>query len=465
MKKFFAWLDRTFIKPVEDSKMPIGVFILMAVGYIALRNLMEGSFESLHLLGLSPITLHGIEELFLHLNFAWLFVFMAGIILIHFVTGYDIRKIARVLLTYSFIVVLPPIIDVMFNPGGYYLLYPTNIETVVTGFKALYRPWLFFKEWHGGAIPYGSTPGMIIEGYLGIILVAVYSGMRAKGTVRKVVAVIGAPLVIGAALAFAGVAGISQVLVSMWIPHDPVTGTTIYFTGGLLSSATRKYAIVLLFSFVPVLWLGLWLYNKMKTRLLMKALDPFMLILTAVAMGAGFLFAWLGLKDILTGVPRNPFDYLALVGFLVLGLLTASLKIFAGKAADHSLDTKDRKTFKRGATGMLVLAGGYVWALGYSPLFVWIAGMALMLIIELPPVRLKRFLIPSAISNALFILIMVICGYSIFTTSRTMSVFPWQIAVAVFGVMTLTFLGRDLIRRSLTKSPRTSGEAVQKKES
>ncbi len=460
----FKWIDDTFIKPVENSKAPLGLFILLSMGYIAVRNLLEGTFEALHILGLSTITLNGLEEVFLHLNFAWMFMFMTAIILIHFVTGHDIRKITKVVLTYSFLIILPPIIDSLFRAGGFYLFYPTDINTIVTVFKAALRPWLIFQKWQGANVPYGSSPGMVIEGYLGLIMVITYIARRTKPLSRKIFAIVISPLILTLSLGIAGTSGIFHMLASRLIPHDPVSGMTIFFTGGLVGSVARKNALILLFPFVLVFFLGIWLYNKEKTRKLIRSLNPLTLTLTALATVAGFFFAWMGLKDILIGVPRNPFDYLALLGFIIFGIFTAALKIFAGKAADESLDEASRKTFKRGAIGAFVFAGVFIWSLGYAPLFIWVVALALMMVIELPPLRLKRFLLPSAISNAMFILVLVICGYSIFTTNRTMNVFPWQIALAVFAVMTVVFLGIDFIKRLPASTERKSigvGEAEE----
>jgi hypothetical protein len=428
MKKFFTWLDRTFIKPIENSKMPLGTFILIAYGYMVVRDMLEGVLETPGI-GLAATTIITIEMLLMHFPLFYFMLFTVAIILIHFSTGHDIRKITRVLFIYSFIILIAPLVDPLFRPGGYNLAYPGDPRMILQGIKATFGLGKFY---------YGSSPGMLIEGYLGALLVAIYSGLRAPTTRRKVISILLAPLILIVATLTAG--GLQMVV-------GAIFGGGVYATGGLISSATRKYSLVLLLPLIPLIWLGLWRYSREKVRLLLRSLKPFLLVLSALAAGAGFLFGWLNLRDVLVGVPRNPFDYIALFALLVLGVLAGSANLFFGNAYDPAVDTGDRRTFRRAAGGLFVLSMLLAWCLGYTALFIVIAFFVCGLVLHTPPLRLSRFAVSSSFFYALGMFILVAAGYSLFGMERTLSVFPWQLGLAVFLPLWAVLLGREFILR------------------
>ncbi len=447
MKKFFNWIDKTFVKPVEESKMPLGAFVLLAAAYILARNLFEGAFESMHLLGLSTITLLGVEEMFLHLMFSWMYLFMVIIVLLSFTTGHDIRKITRVLLTYSFIILIPPFVDFIFMPGGFRLAYPNDISVTFKILYVLARPWIIFDPRmvyeYSQNLPYGASPGMGIEIILGIILVFIYTWMRSPTTKRRIIALVLIPLVLFGTILLTGGA---QVLMASF-PGDAHLSKTVYFSGGLITSPTRKYALIVILPFIVVLFVGLLLYNKEKARMLIRSIDPFQAVLGAVAACAGFLFAWLGLKDVLTGVPRNPFDYIALLGLAVMGATSTSTRLFLSSTWDAAKPQDERKTFARAAGGMLILTVALAWCLGYSNLFILVVSLVFGLINAMPPLRLARWSVPSSLANSFAVLMLVYCGYSLFATERTFTVFPWWLSLAVFAPLLLLFLAREFILR------------------
>jgi hypothetical protein len=428
MKKFFTWLDRTFIKPIENSKMPLGTFILIAYGYMVVRDMLEGVLETPGI-GLAATTIITIEMLLMHFPLFYFMLFTVAIILIHFSTGHDIRKITRVLFIYSFIILIAPLVDPLFRPGGYNLAYPGDPRMILQGIKATFGLGKFY---------YGSSPGMLIEGYLGALLVAIYSGLRAPTTRRKVISILLAPLILIVATLTAG--GLQMVV-------GAIFGGGVYATGGLISSATRKYSLVLLLPLIPLIWLGLWRYSREKVRLLLRSLKPFLLVLSALAAGAGFLFGWLNLRDVLVGVPRNPFDYIALFALLVLGVLASSANLFFGNAYDPAVDTGDRRTFRRAAGGLFILSMLLAWCLGYTALFIVIAFFVCGLVLHTPPLRLSRFAVSSSFFYALGMFILVAAGYSLFGMERTLSVFPWQLGLAVFLPLWAVLLGREFILR------------------
>jgi|GEM_PF-2345089 len=452
MKKFFSWLDRTFIKPVEDSKMSLGTFILIAAGYILVRNLAEGAFESLHTLGLATLTLHGLEETFLHLMFSWFYLFLCLIILMWITSGHDFRKITRVLLTYSFFILIPVIIDPLLRPGGFRLAYPTDIRIIPQAFSIVLRPWILLDPnmlyKYGPDLPYGASPGMFAEALVGIIVIAVYGGLRAKPRWRKILAVLLAPAVAIGGMFFAGVA---QVAVN-WIPYTaPASGLDAYHSGGLINSATRKYAMIILVPFLLLLILGLWLYNRKKTKLLIKAPNPIHLVIGAVAAVVGYFFAWMHLKDVLVNIPGNPFDYISIVVLAYLGLTTVALVTYLSKAFSPTLKEDDRKTFKRGAWGMFILSMALAWSLGYSVIFIFVVALVFGLILTLPPLRLERIPIASSLVRTMSVYMLVFCGFSLFTSELTFNVFPWKLALVVFAALFGIFLVLEILDRWVLK--------------
>lgn len=464
MKKFFTWLDKTFIKPVEESKMSLGTFILIAAGYILARNLTEGAFESLHILGLANITLQGVEETFLHLMFSWLYLFLVLIILMRITTGHDIRKITRVFLVYSFVILIPILIDPLIRSGGYRLAYPTDITEIPKILSFIFRPWIFLDPnliyKYGAQLPYGGSPGMLVEGFLGAFLIMIYSGLKAKTTVRKVLSIVLTPAVMIGSIT---VAGVAQVLMNM-IPYNaPVSGLDVYYSGGLINSPTRKYAIIILVPFMLLLLLGLWLYNREKAKLLIRSLNPFHLLLGAVAALAGYFFAWLHLRDILVGVPGNPFDYVALILLVYLGLTTIAMGRFLAQSFNPSCAKDKQKTFRRGAWGMFILSMVLAWALGYPALYITVTALFFGALLGLPPIRLERFLVPSSLAKTLSVYLLIFCGYSLFATERTFSVFPWKLALVLFVSLWAVFVVWEIVVRYLSKRKDEGNKVINTK--
>lgn len=444
----FKWIDRTFIKPVENSKMPLGTFILITYGYTLVRDMLEGMLETPGM-GLAATTIITIEMLLMHFPLFYFMLFTVVILLTHFSTGHDIRKITRVLFIYSFIILIAPLVDPLFRSGGYNLAYPGDPRMILQGIKASFGLGSFY---------YGSSPGMLIEGWLGTLLVAVYGGLRAPTTRRKVISILLSPLIVIVAVLVAG--GLQMVVGVIFGSGTamPASVAGIYATGGLISSATRKYALVLLLPLIPIIWLGLWRYSREKVRLLLRSLKPFLLVLSALAAGAGFLFGWLNLRDVLIGVPRNPFDYIALFALLVLGVLASSASLFFGYAYDPAVDAGTRRTFRRAAGGLFVLSGLIAWCLGYPALFTVIAFFVCSLVLHVPPLRLSRFAVSSSFFCALGMFILVAVGYSLFGMERILRVFPWQLGLAVFLPLWALLLGREFILRRARPGPEEEGE-------
>jgi hypothetical protein len=448
MKRFFNWLDKTFIKPVESSRMGLGTFALIAYGYVVFRNILEGMLGTLGL-GLAATTIATIEMMLLHFPLFYFMLFILLILLIHFSTGHDIRKVTHVLFVYSAIILIAPLVDSLFGPGGYSLAYPGDPSMIWQSTKATFG---------FGKLYYGASPGMLIAGGLGVILVAVYGGLSAQKTWRKVLSILLAPVILVAAVFIAG--GLQQIVAFVFGggASGAVAVANIYNTGGLIGTATRKYALSLLLPLIGAIWLGLWLYNREKVRLLLRSLKPFLLVLSALASGAGFLFGWLNLRDVLVGVLRNPFDYIALVALLVLGALAGSASLFFGYAYDPGVDEGARRTFGRAARGFLVLSILLAWCLGYPALFAVAAFFVCVLALHVPPLRLSRFAVSSSFFYTLGMFILLVAGYSLFGLERTLSIIPWQLGLAVFLPLWAVLLGRELILRLLRGKSRDMGE-------
>jgi hypothetical protein len=444
----FKWIDRTFIKPVENSKMPLGTFILIAYGYTLVRDMLEGVLETPGI-GLTATTIVTIEMMLMHFPLFYFMLFIVVIILIHFSTGHDIRKITRVLFIYSFIILIAPLVDPLIRPGGYNLAYPGDPRMILQGIKASFGL---------GKLYYGASPGMLIEAYLGIILVAIYSGLRAPTTRRKVLSILLAPVILVVAGFIAG--GLQQIMAVIFGggAAGVVSTANVYATGGLIGSPTRKYALVLLLPLIPLIWLGLWRYSREKVRLLLRSLKPFLLVLSALAAGAGFLFGWLNLRDVLIGVLRNPFDYIALLALLVLGVLGAGVLLFLGHGYDPNREKAEQKTFRRAAGGLFILSMLLTWCLGYPTLFIVITFFVCVFVLKIPPLRLSRFAVPSSFFYALGMFMLVAAGYSLFGMERTLNVFPWQLGLAVFLPLWAVFLGREFILRRARPGSEEEGE-------
>lgn len=306
LKKFIS----IFIKPIEESSVPMFFFWLTAGAYIYIRNFLESIFESLHFLGLSPITLYGIEETFLHLPLFYLVIFTSSIIFLKLFLGKKGTSITKVVLFYSFIIALPPIVDIMFKRTGYRLLYPMRMEWVPRILGYLFG---IVKE-----PPLGITPGMQFEVIIGVISVMVYGFLCSRNVLKTVLSLLG-PLV-GIVLAGGAQIFIAHIsnLVGLSSKYNQV-----YFSGGLINSPSRKYAFVLFWVFLALI--GFWSVVSYpgKIRKNCRIIKKIKLILYSVAVVAGFAGGWWLFKNIFTQVFHNIFDYLLVISLPLYGALFA----------------------------------------------------------------------------------------------------------------------------------------------
>lgn len=449
----FKWIDKTFIKPVEESKMPLGVFVLFAYAYIFIRTVLEGSFEFLHTMSMvhAPATLASLEDMFLHFPLFYFMIYVVAILLLSLVTGHDTRKVSRVVLIYSFVILIPPLVDPLFRSAGYRLLYPlqSDFQALLDIGRDFIFPWRMFSAEQGvtGTV-YGSSPGMALEAYAGVILSMVFCGLRGPTKARKIAGIFLAIPAICIAMLCGGL----PATLAGFLGGGPAKAQIVYLASGLIKSRSLKTALALILPFLPIAGVWLWLYSREKMRLLWRSLDPLRVILSGLAGPAGYLMAWIGFRPVLASAPSNPFDYLAIPGLAFMGVVVGSWITALMQAHDSSRGEAERQSFRQASFALIIFSFASAWSLGYTSLY--LAGIAMIMgaLTAVPPIRLERFLVPASLAKALSVFLLVLAGYSLFADTCTLNVFPWQLFLGVFLPLWAVFVLWELISRGYLKA-------------
>jgi hypothetical protein len=166
---------RKMLNRIENSKTPFAYFLLTFFFVITLRNFFDLSYNLLVFPRHTPFIKMFLEEL-PHLYLFYIDTVLAMAILFHFAVKERIEKILKVIMSFSFVLAMAPIIDltVFLLTGRYFTaayMFPGSEPTLLSKFLSFFGP----------LTPQGITPGMRIE--IGLVLAAscIYFLAKKKG--------------------------------------------------------------------------------------------------------------------------------------------------------------------------------------------------------------------------------------------------------------------------------------------
>ncbi len=131
LKKFWNYW-KEFILSLENTEIPFSYFLLTFLFTVTMRNFLE-----VFSCGTS------ISSDFIHYYLFYISLCLSMILLFYFATGEDIVKISRVILTGFFIIISPPILDIILTSGkGYILAYllPGLHHNIILKFFTFFGP-------------------------------------------------------------------------------------------------------------------------------------------------------------------------------------------------------------------------------------------------------------------------------------------------------------------------------------
>ena len=96
---------------------------------------------------------------------------------------------------------------------------------------------------------------------------------------------------------------------------------------------------------------------------------------------------------------------------------------------------------------MIIFSIALSWCLGYPAMYITVVALFIGALLGLPPIRLGRFRVPAALVKTFTVFLMVFAGYSLFTTEKTFTVFPWQLSLLIFFPLLAIFLVMEFLSR------------------
>jgi 4-hydroxybenzoate polyprenyltransferase/Flp pilus assembly protein TadD len=427
------------INRVENQKTRWFSILLTLFSIILLRNFLEGILEEAHTITLLEDIYRSLLTNFVHFLFFYLSLFLSFIVVLTLLTKEKIEKVTRVVVTFSPILLVPPIVDFFISKGaGLNLSYTTE--------KMDFFRILLTGPFHIKRIV-GITPGMRIEVVSIYLLVFLYVFCKGKGILRSLLATIGIHLCL---ILFVDLPHLITILAGKDFK-------LFYGPGSLLVQDTQKFGILYLFLFTALLLLTGLLFFRPFMKKVLKSIRYVRAINYTGAVLFGFLIGYCLLKKYVPFLFTNPWDYLAILSLVVSVFFSFSGAVIFNDSTDIETDrisrkrnplTSDSIDRKRYQTvGIVFFSLGLLFALNtsYTSFFLVLILILLSFIYSSPPFRLKRIPILATLILAFSTLLCLILGYSLFAGGNAFLSFPKKLQLLFLVSLTCGFTPKDLV--------------------
>jgi 4-hydroxybenzoate polyprenyltransferase len=425
-----------FIAGLEERGFGVFSGFLTFTGIAVLRAVLEGALENARILTVQASEWQSLLFVFLHLYMFFAASYLGITVFLSLFARERIARVARAVLSFFWIILLPPLVDALFFGGGMKLTYLPEVKEVWMTALAYFNPFSQIR----------ITPGMRAETYLVLLGSIIYITIKTRNILR---ALAGA-LVIYAYMLF--VLGSFPAFIA-WACHTDFQA--VFKTGGLLLLDTQKYGLVnlLLSTVMAGIAIGMWKPAALKAVFVMtrpKKL-PFYIVMALVGFGVGntlFSFAY----------PRlwaNPFDWFAVLGMLLAVLFAYWSSTILNDLLDLPVDRANGKITPltagllnegeaRALAAGLAVAGGF-WAisLGWPSFLIYAVMLFLGFVYSAPPLRLKALPLVATFNLAACALFASYLGFSLFAKEKAITVFPGELAAAFLLGITCSFTLKD----------------------
>jgi 4-hydroxybenzoate polyprenyltransferase len=373
------------IDNIENSKTPIGFFILSFFFSINLRNFLE-AFSTKNFYYFNSL------NTIVHYNIFYISLAISLVILFFLLVKKNIFSAIKIILTSFLIVILPPIIDLIVGRGkGSQIAYlvPNCHDNIFERF------FLFFGDL--GACSFGITTGIKTEIFIVLVFSFFYFFTHNKKIIKSLFSSLLVYMLIFIHVAF------PFVLKNLFLPYETVDIlsasflTLIFFTGTFL----------------------LYLINKEYFKIIIKDIRPFRLL---------HYFAMFGLGIYIAGAPLHGYNTGTIHDFILIFIVIALAWIYSvmtNNIADIKIDKVSNierplakesiplSDYKKISWIVLVLALIYASLTSFMVLFFIFIFIGNYFIYSVDPLRIKRVPILSKSLIAFNSLILVLLGYII----------------------------------------------------
>lgn len=419
-----------FFKRIETDKTPLAYWLASFFAIILLRNLLEGVLGGNH-------EVIKASSFFISLVLPYIFLFLALVIILRFITREKASSIMKVLVVLFALLLVVPIIDFFAYGGrGAQIIYLSGDASQMAGnFLTYYST--------------GATVGQRVEGLAFGLLLLLYLFTKTKSA-PKVLA--GLFLAYCMLFVFAALSPIALGLSNLLFGSPAQVGVSLQSVGyekGLYVSYISGLLTVLLSSLLIAL--------EAAILLAICSQQKFLLLLRAIRLVRSAHYMLLAIFGVLLGVSATQSWRFGFYNFFSFGYVVAVF--FAHQFAclindffDRDLHVRvkskqsegDWHTIKLVSLAYLILALATAYPSGYESTVFLICTAVLAFLYSAPPVRLKRFPIVASATLALLALLVVLGGFAVFAKDRVVELFPQQIAVAILLVYTLGTNYKDL---------------------
>jgi hypothetical protein len=378
MKVFNLINKKQILAKLEDTSTPLLFYFLNLFAFILIENFLEvfsdPGFVSFKLFPFSHrLAIPASTSIAIHVSHCslwWFAVVLLFPIVFALITKENIDKTLRVVLSFSWLIILTPIIDLILSQGkgiNIHYLSPRKITDLLS-------------------IPLELTPGENLTAIIAIILVFSYCFIKTR---RIIKALIGTILIsLGVLIAFLlpfiikQLAGIFQIKINRITPVL-VTRLLIFaiFTELCLISYLRakKYFLSVLKSmglfktlhFILIFILGMLLFKAHIGRLILENIGSFILSVISI------LLVW------------------------------ALANIISELNSQEPLNSKHSKV----AIGVFLAATASAISINFTTLYFILLAISASIIYLLPPIKLKRFPLISKILISFNLFLLVLLGW------------------------------------------------------
>ncbi len=370
-----------------DRQNPWLSTVVIVVSVI-LRGILEGSFENARSLHFQTSLYKAFLFFFLHQFSFYFAAFLSLSVLISLVSRKEVVRVFNFVATFSFIIVVPPLLDSM-SGGGYMLKYIFSEEEFWKTMVYFFNPFVDISS-------VGITYGMRLEITLAIAGICVYTFMHTKSVLRSMLGGFFTFFI----LLFLG--SIPYLFLNLF----KVSYTAAFKSYSLIYEDTQRYSILNLLVISLSLVVFGFLHNpsKVLTILLLRIQKlPFYISLGMV----GFFIGYKMSGHLWPHPFRNPFDYVALVCVLFAVALSHHFGVIVNDINDHEIDRLNSKKTsitsgnltiseaKSVASILFILALAFYLSLNFDTFLLGLATLGMAWIYSVNPLRTKRIYMVS----------------------------------------------------------------------
>lgn len=366
---------------IENPNIPFLYYILTFIACTTLRNFLEIFSDKAKIyFRLLPAqdrlylpVWQGLTISFLHYYVFWIALFLALSLLVYAITKESINRILRALFSFSFIINITPIFDLIISSGR-----GINITYVYPKAMASFL-WL----------PTTITPGMTLTGTLAIITIFLYVWTKTNSIKRGVVSGLGlyALLIIAGLLPFLLQAShplplIRFLLISVFFE---LLAAFYLFKRGYFFALLKELRILSAIHFGFMFFFGIFLAKEPILGLLTTNIDTFLIIQISAS------FAWI-----------------AAVMFNNLGRVKAETDSVSRTLTAFTIQEEG---YKKVSLIAVFLSGAFALGVNFQTFIFMLILMGTSFLYSLPPLKCKRIPLFSKLFISFNSLVVIMLGY------------------------------------------------------